>query len=161
MDGARQTGAGPTWIRVSAEPIDAAALLARVAHPGAGAVGLFLGTVRDHSPGREGVTHLEYESYPGAAEEEMAAIIAEARERWPLLSVAVEHRVGSLGVGETSVGVAVSSGHRADGLEAVRYLIDELKVRVPLWKKEHWAGGAEWVGPEAGDDQGKPPDARP
>jgi molybdopterin synthase catalytic subunit len=63
--------------------------------------------------------------------------------------VAVEHRVGSLAVGEASVGVAVSSAHRVEGLEAVRYLIDELKARVPLWKKEHWPGGAEWVGPEA------------
>jgi molybdopterin synthase catalytic subunit len=160
MDDARQPGPGLTWIRVSAEPIDPAGLLARVADPGAGAVGLFLGTVREHSPGREGVTHLEYEAYPGAAEEEIAGIVAEARERWPLLAVAVEHRVGSLAVGETAVGVAVSSGHRADGLEAVRFLIDELKVRVPLWKKEHWAGGAEWVGPEMGSEQGKSPDTR-
>ena len=74
--------------------------------------------------------------------------MAEARERWPLLGVAVEHRVGSLAVGEPSVGVAVSSAHRADGLDAVRYLIDELKARAPVWKKEHWPGGAEWVGPE-------------
>jgi len=148
MEGSRQPGPAPTWIRVSPEPVDAAALAARVADPGAGAVGLFLGTVRHHSPGREGVTHLEYEAYPQVAEEHITAIVAEARERWPLLGVAVEHRVGSLAVGEASVGVAVSSAHRADGLEAVRYLIDELKVRVPLWKKEHWPGGAEWVGPE-------------
>ncbi len=160
MDGPRQPGPGLTWIRVSPEPIDPARLLARVADPGAGAVGLFLGMVRDHSPGREGVTHLEYESYPGAAEGEIAAIVAEARERWPLLAVAVEHRVGSLAVGETAVGVAVSSAHRADGLEAVRYLIDELKARAPLWKKEHWAGGADWVGPETASDQGNSPDAR-
>jgi len=151
MDGPRQPGAEPDWVRVSPEPIDAAALAARVAAPGAGAVGVFLGTVRDHSPGREGVTHLEYEAYPRVAEEQIAAIVADARDRWPLLAVAVEHRVGSLAVGEVSVGVAVSSAHRADGLEAVRYLIDELKTRVPLWKKEHWPGGAEWVGPEGVD----------
>jgi molybdopterin synthase catalytic subunit len=148
MDGPRQPGPGPTWVRVSPQPIDAAALIARVAAPEAGAVSLFLGTVRDHSPGRQGVTHLEYEAYPDAAEAEMARIVAEARQRWQLTAVAVEHRVGSLGVGEPSVGVAVSSAHRADGLEAVRYLIDELKLRVPLWKKEHWSGGAEWVGRE-------------
>ena len=151
MDGPRQPGAEPDWVRVSPEPIDAAALAARVAAPGAGAVGVFLGTVRDHSPGREGVTHLEYEAYPRVAEEQIAAIVADARDRWPLLAVAVEHRVGSLAVGEVSVGVAVSSAHRVDGLEAVRYLIDELKTRVPLWKKEHWPGGAEWVGPEGVD----------
>jgi molybdopterin synthase catalytic subunit len=148
MNGPRQTGPGPTWVRVGAEPIDAASLIARVAAPGAGAVSLFLGTVRDHSPGRDGVTQLEYEAYPDAAEAEIARIVAEARQRWALIAVAVEHRVGSLGVGEPSVGVAVSSAHRADGLEAVRYLIDELKLRAPLWKKEHWPGGAEWVGPE-------------
>ena len=160
MDGPHQPGAGPTWVRVSAEPIDAASLLARVAQPGAGGVSLFLGTVRDHAAGRDGVTHLEYEAYPGVAEEAIAVIIAEARERWALLAVAVEHRVGSLAVGEAAVGVAISSAHRADGLEAVRYVIDELKSRVPVWKKEHWAGGAEWVGPEVGNDQGEFPDTR-
>jgi molybdopterin synthase catalytic subunit len=160
MDSPHQLGTGPAWIRVSAEPIDAASLLARVARAGAGGVSLFLGTVRDNSPGRDGVTHLEYEAYPGAAEERIAAIVAEACERWDLLAVAVEHRVGSLAVGEAAVGVAISSAHRADGLEAVRYVIDELKARVPLWKKEHWAGGAEWVGPEVGNDQGNFPDTR-
>ena len=136
---------------MSPAPIDVAALAAGVGAPEAGAVSLFLGTVRDHSAGREGVTRLEYEAYPQVAEAEIAAIVAEARERWPLLAVAVEHRVGSLAVGEASVGIAVASAHRADGLEAVRYLIDEIKSRVPLWKKEHWAGGAAWVGREAGD----------
>jgi len=155
MDGPRQPGPGLTRVRVSPEPIDAASLARRVAHPRAGAVCLFLGTVRDHSPGREGVTHLDYEAYPGVAEEQIAAIAAEARERWPLLSVAVEHRVGSLAVGEVSVGVAVSSAHRADGLEAVRFLIDEIKARAPLWKKEHWPGGAEWIGPGSGEPGGR------
>jgi len=153
MDGPRQPEGAATWIRVSPDPIAVAALAARVAEPGAGAVSLFLGTVRDHSTGKVGVTHLEYEAYPQVAEDQIARIIAETRERWPLIAVAVEHRVGSLAVGEASVGVAVSTAHRADGLEAVRYLIDELKARVPLWKKEHWPGGAEWVGPET------PPDA--
>jgi len=148
MDGPRQPEAPLDWIRVSPAPISVAALAARVEAPGAGAVSLFLGTVRNHSEGKEGVTHLEYEAYPQVTEGHIARIVAEARERWPLIGVAVEHRVGSLAVGEASVGVAVSSAHRADGLEAVRYLIDELKVRVPLWKKEHWPGGAEWVGPE-------------
>jgi molybdopterin synthase catalytic subunit len=148
MDGSRQPEGATTWIRVSRDPIAADALAARVAAPGAGAVSLFLGTVRNHSTGKEGVTHLEYEAYPLVAEEQIARIVAEARERWPLIAVAVEHRVGSLAVGEVSVGVAASSAHRADGLEAVHYLIDELKARVPLWKKEHWPGGAEWVGPE-------------
>jgi molybdopterin synthase catalytic subunit len=149
MESPRQPEAPLDWIRVSPAPISVAALAARVEAPGAGAVSLFLGTVRDHSEGKEGVTHLEYEAYPQVAEGHIARIVAEARERWRLIGVAVEHRVGSLAVGEASVGVAVSSAHRAEGLEAVRYLIDELKARVPLWKKEHWPGGAEWVGPEA------------
>jgi molybdopterin synthase catalytic subunit len=149
MESPRQPEAPLDWIRVSADPICVAALVARVEAPGAGAVSLFLGTVRDHSAGKVGVTHLEYEAYGQVAEGHIARIVAEARERWPLIGVAVEHRVGSLAVGEASVGVAVSSAHRAEGLEAVRYLIDELKARVPLWKKEHWPGGAEWVGPEA------------
>lgn len=148
MDGARQLGPEVTHVVVSPEPIDAAALTALVAHPRAGAVCLFLGTVRDHSAGREGVTHLEYEAYPSVVEEKIAGIVAEARERWPVLSVAVVHRLGALAVGEPSVGVAVSAPHRGDGLEAVRYLIDQVKARAPIWKKEHWAGGADWVAGE-------------
>ena len=151
MDGARQPGPGVTYVVVSPAPIDAAALATLVAHPRAGAVCLFLGTVRDHSPGREGVTYLEYEAYPGVVEEKIAAIVAEARVRWPVLSVAVVHRLGSLPVGEPSVGVAVSSPHRGDGLAAVRSLIDEVKARVPIWKKEHWAGGADWVSGDRGE----------
>ncbi len=75
----------------------------------------------------------------------MAEIVAEARSRWPVSRVAAVHRIGELGVGEISVAVAASSPHRADAFEAARYLIDELKHRAPIWKKEHWPGGAEWV----------------
>ena len=132
-------------VSVSPDPIDAGALVAAVSAPESGAVVVFLGTVRDHSPGREGVTHLEYEAYTEHVEAKIAEIVAEARERWPLNGVAAAHRVGSLDVGETSVGVAVSSGHRVDAFPAARYVIDELKSRAPIWKKEHWAGGAEWV----------------
>lgn len=132
-------------VSVAGEPIDPAMLVTHVADPAAGGVVLFLGTVRDHSPGRDGVTHLEYEAYSGAVEEVIAAILAEARERWPVRRVAAVHRTGDLGVGEVSVGVAVSSPHRADAFAAARYVIDELKQRAPIWKKEHWPGGAEWV----------------
>ncbi len=132
-------------IRVSEEPIDAGSLAGEVGSPRAGAVVVFLGTVRDHSPGREGVTHLEYEAYREEVEGKVAAIVAEAGNRWPLLGVVVEHRVGRVDVGEPSVGVAVSSAHRGDAFEAARYLIDELKQRAPIWKKEHWPGGAEWI----------------
>ena len=132
-------------VAVSAEPIDAAALLEFVSDPECGAVVLFLGTVRNHSEGKTDVSHLEYEAYDGVVEAKLAEIASEAAQRWPVPRVAVVHRVGSLGVGESSVAVAVSSPHRADAFEAGRYLIDELKRRVPIWKKEHWPGGAEWV----------------
>ncbi len=132
-------------IAVSGDVIDSAAILAHATHPSCGAVVLFLGTVRDHSDGIEGVTHLEYEAYGEMVGGKIAEIVAEAHERWPVERVAAVHRVGELGLGETSVAVAVSSPHRGDAFEAGRYLIDELKKRAPIWKKEHWPGGAEWV----------------
>ncbi len=132
-------------VAVSADPIDASALLEFVSVPKCGAVVLFLGTVRNHSRGKTGVTHLEYEAYDGVVESKLVEIVTEAMAQWPVPRVAVVHRVGSLGVGESSVAVAVASPHRADAFEAGRYLIDELKKRVPVWKKEHWPGGAEWV----------------
>ncbi|MDH3260891.1 MAG: molybdenum cofactor biosynthesis protein MoaE [Acidimicrobiia bacterium] len=132
-------------IRVSEYPIEAGGLAGEVVHPGAGAVVVFLGTVRDHSPGKAGVTHLEYEAYREQVEGKIAEIVAEAGDRWPILWAVVEHRIGPVEVGEASVGVAVSSAHRAEAFEAARYLIDELKQRAPIWKKEHWTGGADWV----------------
>ncbi len=132
-------------VSVSPDPIDPGALVEVVSTPESGAVVVFLGTVRNHSPGRVGVTHLEYEAYREHVEAKIAEIVGEAHERWPLDAVAAVHRIGSLDVGETSVGVAVSSAHRVDAFPAARYVIDELKGRAPIWKKEHWPGGAEWV----------------
>jgi molybdopterin synthase catalytic subunit len=132
-------------ISVGPEVIEPNALLAHVARPDCGAAVLFLGTVRDHSVGKAGVTHLEYEAYDGVVATKIGEIVAEARERWPVRSVAAVHRVGSLDVAEIAVGVAVTSPHRSDAFDAGRYVIDELKARVPIWKKEHWPGGAEWV----------------
>ncbi len=133
------------WIEVTAAAIAPEALVAAVSAPENGAVVLFLGTVRDHSEGIEGVTHLEYEAYEGVVEDKIAEVVAEARARWPVSRIAAVHRVGSLDVGEVSVGVAVGSAHRVEAFEAGRYVIDELKHRAPIWKKEHWPGGAEWV----------------
>jgi molybdopterin synthase catalytic subunit len=132
-------------VSVTPDPIDPGALVGAVSTPESGAVVVFLGTVRNHSPGRVGVTHLEYEAYREHVEAKIAEIVGEAHERWPLDAVAAAHRIGSLDVGETSVGVAVSSAHRVDAFPAARYVIDELKGRAPIWKKEHWPGGAEWV----------------
>jgi len=132
-------------VRVSSEPIDGAALTEHVAAPESGATVLFLGTVRNHAPGREDVTHLEYEAYAEQVEPKIEEIVAEVRTRWPVVGIAAAHRIGDLEVGSVSVGVAVSAAHRVDAFPAARYLIDELKARAPIWKKEHWAGGAEWV----------------
>ncbi len=125
-------------------PIDAAALLAEVGRPDSGATVLFLGTVRDHSEGKAGVTHLEYEVYAGQVEHKISEIIGEAAGKWPILSAAVEHRSGRVDLGQASVAVAVSCAHRSDAFESARFIIDELKQRAPIWKKEFWPGGAEW-----------------
>lgn len=133
-------------IRVSVgdDPIDTGALVAEVGRPDAGATVLFLGTVRDHSEGKTDVTHLEYEVYAEQVEPKIGEIVAEAAAKWPVLATAVEHRSGRVELGEASVAVAVSCAHRSDAFEAARYIIDELKQRAPIWKKEFWPGGAEW-----------------
>ncbi len=133
------------WVAVSAEVLDVAAASEFVATPESGAVVVFLGTVRDHAPGKSGVTHLEYEAYEGVVEPKIMEVVADARSQWPLQRVAALHRVGELAVGEISVIVAASSAHRGPAFEGARFLIDELKKRAPIWKKEHWPGGAEWV----------------
>jgi molybdopterin synthase catalytic subunit len=139
------------WIEVVDEAIDIQALSEFVAHRASGSSVVFTGTVRDHSPGRSDVSHLEYEAYGDVAESKIAEIVEEAYTKWPILKVAALHRTGSLDIGEAAVCVAVSSAHRADGFDACRYIIDELKSRVPVWKKEHWSGGAEWVAEHATD----------
>lgn len=131
-------------VSVGEEPIDAARLVEEVGRPDSGATVLFLGTVREHSDHADGVTHLEYEVYAGVVEDSIREIVDEALAKWPILSVAVEHRSGVVNLGEASVAVAVASAHRGDAFEAARFIIDELKTRAPIWKKEHWPGGAEW-----------------
>lgn len=137
----------PNRDRISVSPaaIDPGDLIDAVTDPSAGAVVLFLGTVRDHAPGRSRVTSLEYEAYEEVVERRIAEVVAEARRLHPVLAVAVAHRVGVLSVGEVSVGVAVSSGHRPEAFAAARRIIDGLKSTAPIWKKETWEGGAEWV----------------
>jgi molybdopterin synthase catalytic subunit len=126
---------------IKADEIDPAALLAEIGDPEAGATVLFLGTARNHSEGKKGITHLEYEAYPEVVEE----LITQAAGKWDLVAVAIEHRIGQVPVGHPSVAVAVSAAHRDAAFEAGRFLIDELKARAPIWKKEHWPGGEEWV----------------
>jgi molybdopterin synthase catalytic subunit len=132
-------------VTVAPDPIDVSEIMAFVADDRAGATVLFSGTVRNHSPGREGVTTLEYEAYDNVVEAKICEVIEEACQTWPVLRIAAVHRTGVLGVGDAAVMVAVSTSHRADAFPAARYVIDELKSRAPIWKKEHWSGGAEWV----------------
>ena len=136
-------------VALARAPIDVASALAAVAHPSTGATTLFLGTVRDVNDGRA-VTGIEYTAYEPMAEREMRAIAAEAVERWPLARVAIIHRLGTLGLGEASVVIAVAHARRAPAMDAQRFLIEELKRRVPIWKLEHYADGTrEWVDPTA------------
>jgi molybdopterin synthase catalytic subunit len=114
--------------------------------PGAGAVAVFLGVVRDHAEGRDGVRGMTYEAYEEPAQRAMRDIAAEARRRWSDLErVALLHRVGDLELSETSVVVVVSAPHRGAAFDAARYCIDTLKQSVPIWKQEHWAGGSDWA----------------
>jgi molybdopterin synthase catalytic subunit len=127
--------------------IDAAALLAEVSSVGSGATSLFLGTVRDVNDGRE-VTGMEYSAYGAMAERELAKIAAEAAQRFDNAAIVVEHRVGALALGDISVAVAAAHPHRRQALDATRFVIEELKRRVPVWKREHYADGTrEWVDP--------------
>jgi molybdopterin synthase catalytic subunit len=134
-------------IQITEAPIDHAALTERVRSNLAGAVCTFLGTVREMTGDRQ-TTALEYEAYPEMAASKLAELEAEARLRWPILDVALVHRVGRLDLGEISVVVALSCPHRHQAFEACRWLIDTLKEIVPIWKKEVWADGTEeWVHP--------------
>ena len=142
--------------RLTREPIDTEELLRRVTVPAAGAVVLFLGTVRELTAGRQTLA-LDYEGYPEMAEGKLAELEAEARRRWSLCEVALVHRLGRLELTEASVAVAVSSPHRAVAFEAGRWLIDTLKETVPIWKQENWADGTrEWVHPGLNAECGMP-----
>lgn len=110
----------------------------------AGAIDLFIGTVRDHTEGRK-VTHLEFEAYEPMALSEMDKIATAMAERWPIINVVIHHRVGVLQIGDIAVIIAVATPHRKAAFEACQYAIDTLKETVPIWKKEVFEGGAVWV----------------
>ena len=131
--------------KISSNAIDPQALEAQLRDQRAGACVTFEGWVRDHNDG-EGVTALEYEAHAPIAVAEGERILAEARERFDVLSIYAEHRVGALAIGDCAVWVGVSAAHRGAAFDACRYVIDELKARVPIWKKEHYVSGASgWV----------------
>ena len=131
------------------QPIELDRLIHAVGRPDAGAIATFLGTTRDNNAGRE-VIHLEYEAYREMALREMERIGAEAIERFAVKSVAIVHRIGTVAIGEVSVAIAVSAGHRDAAFAACRFAIDRLKEIVPIWKKEHYRGGEIWIGPQRG-----------
>ena len=134
-------------IHLTDELIDTAAVLNSVRSPAAGAVVLFLGTVREITAARK-TTSLEYECYAEMAEKKLAELEAEARRRWTLLECMIVHRLGHLPVGESSVAIAVSSAHRRGAFEAGQWLIDRIKQVVPIWKKENYTDGtSDWVHP--------------
>ena len=130
---------------VTDDPLSLEAAVEQVTNDRAGAVATFTGTVRSESRGRT-VHHLEYEAYTEMAESVMAGLATVLKARYQLQDVAIHHRVGRVEIGEASVVIAVSAPHRADALAACKDAIDALKETVPLWKKEVYEGGEEWVG---------------
>jgi len=120
-----------------------------VVDPTAGAMATFVGMTRNTNDGRH-VVRLEYECYPGMAEKEMRRIAEEALSRWPIVKVAMIHRIGRVDIGEASVAIAVSSGHRHAAFEACHSAINQLKETVPIWKKELYEGGELWIGSQTG-----------
>jgi molybdopterin converting factor subunit 1 len=136
---------GGSPVGLTAEPIDLTSVVAKVADERAGAIATFSGTTRVESRGRS-VRHLDYEAYAGMAEEIMTDLIEALKGKYDLCEVAIVHRTGRVGIGETSVAIAVSAPHRGDALAACAEAIDTLKQTVPLWKKEAYEGGEEWIG---------------
>jgi molybdopterin synthase catalytic subunit len=134
-------------ISLTNEPIDVSALTQAVCSEHAGAVVLFLGTVREMTQGRK-TAALDYDAYPEMARAKMEELVSEAGRLWPIVKAAIVHRLGHLELGEVSVAIAVSTPHRQQAFEAGKFLIDRLKEVVPIWKKENWADGStEWVHP--------------
>ncbi len=130
---------------ISSEPINGDACKTRLADARAGACVVFEGWVRNHNEGQE-VHALEYEAYPALAEKEGASILGEARRKFKLEVAYAVHRAGRLVIGDLAVWVGVAAAHRADAFEASRYIIDEIKARVPIWKKEHYTSGtSQWI----------------
>jgi molybdopterin synthase catalytic subunit len=129
---------------ISAKPLDVSAIVAEVSRPDCGAVATFVGTTRDHNAGRR-VLYLEYEAYESLAIRAFDRIASEAAERWPEVSLAIQHRIGRVEIGEASVMIAAASPHRKDGFAVARYAIERLKQIAPIWKREKFDGGEEWI----------------
>ena len=138
-------------IVITHDELDTGQVVSEVGHPGAGATVTFVGMTRDNTAGRR-VLFLEYEAYRPMADEQLARVADEMRDRWDLTGVAIHHRLGKLEIGEASLVVAVSSAHRREAFEACHYSIDRIKQIVPIWKKEFFEGGEVWVGSQSDFD---------
>ena len=129
---------------ISADPLDLAAVVREVARADCGGIATFIGTTRDHNAGRR-VLYLEYEAYTPLAIRCFERIAAEAAARWPEASLAIHHRMGRVEIGEPSVAIAAASPHRSEAFAAARYAIERLKQIAPIWKRERFEGGEEWI----------------
>lgn len=127
------------------EAIDAESVRQKVMDRNAGAITLFIGTVREMTKGKKTLS-LQYEAYPAMAEKMLAQVGAEVEAQWPSTKIAVSHRIGHLTISDIAVVIAVSSPHRKIAYEANEFAIDRIKQIVPIWKKEHWEDGTEWIG---------------
>lgn len=133
-----------SMIEITANRIDVLAVIAKVKHPEAGGIDVFIGTTRNKTSNNE-VIQLEFESHVSMAIKEIEKIVTTAKKKWDIKSVAVSHRIGVVPIGEEAVVIAVACPHRNDAFESCRYIIDTLKQTVPIWKKEKFYNGEVWV----------------
>ncbi|VEF46402.1 molybdopterin converting factor subunit 2 [Bacillus freudenreichii] len=143
---------------ITRDPIKIEEIYQKVVRREAGAVTTFVGTVRELTYGKK-TLYLDYEAYESMALKKMEQIVEEMKERWPVVEVAMAHRIGRLEITDIAIAIAVSSPHRPEAYEANRYALERVKEMVPIWKKEHWEDGEEWVGNQQGTKEyvtGKP-----
>jgi molybdopterin synthase catalytic subunit len=139
------------WFSITKEPINNQQVIDKVIHHNAGAISVFIGTVREMT-GKKQTRYLEYEAYVPMAEKQLERVGKEITERWPDAISAITHRIGSLQISDVAVVIAVSTPHRNDAFEASRYAIERIKEIVPIWKKEHYTDGEEWIGNQKGTE---------
>lgn len=140
---------------VTSEPLSIEAVSQKVVRPEAGAVVTFTGTVREFTKGKR-TLYLTYEAYASMAEKQLKRIGDEIASRWPDAVTAISHRTGKLGISDIAVVIAVSTPHRKDAYEANEYAIERIKQIVPIWKKEKWEDGEEWIGDQLETNAGIP-----
>ncbi|QHA91546.1 molybdenum cofactor biosynthesis protein MoaE [Bacillus sp. N1-1] len=133
------------YYKITSEEIDVNQVITSVIRPEAGAINTFIGTVREFT-GEKQTVSLQYEAYPSMAEKQLKRIGIEIREQWPDVQTSIVHRIGKLAISDVAVVIAVASPHRAESYDASRYAIERIKEIVPIWKKEYWTDGEEWIG---------------